>query len=284
MTPHAWLGEPVDARGSFGPERAALLELLRSVEPGQWRRTALPGWSVRDVAAHLLGDDYARLAWMRDGHDTGAAPRPGEAFEAFIHRSNREWVEASRRISPPMLVETLELTGGHVARMWARSDLHAVGRPVSWAGADPAPLWLDCARDLTEYWTHRQQIRAALGRATEGTPPAPPVPPVVLDTFMRALPHTLADVSAPAGTRVRVVVDDQAELAWTVRAASGGGWEMEHRLPAAADPAAQVELDAATAWRLCVRAIGPAQARSRARLRGERRLAEAVCRMVSIIY
>ncbi|MFD0776604.1 maleylpyruvate isomerase family mycothiol-dependent enzyme, partial [Streptomonospora algeriensis] len=197
------LGEPIDARGLFGPERAALLELLGGLDSGRWQAGALPGWSVRDVAAHLLGDDYSRLAWA-EGHDTGEGPRPGEAFEAFIHRMNREWVQASRRISPPLLMETLELTGRRIARLWAGSDLHAAGRPVSWAGADPAPLWLDCARDLTEYWAHRQQIRAAIGLRTEDTAPAPPVLAVVLDTFMRALPHTLRDTPAPAGTRVRV--------------------------------------------------------------------------------
>jgi hypothetical protein len=33
---------------------------------------------------------------------------------------------------------------------------------VSWAGPDPVPAWLDQARELSEYWIHRQQILQAL--------------------------------------------------------------------------------------------------------------------------
>ncbi|GAB3458355.1 maleylpyruvate isomerase family mycothiol-dependent enzyme [Streptomonospora sediminis] len=291
MEDTAHLGPPIDVRDRFAPERAALLELLGGLAPQQWRATAVPGWSVGDTAAHILGDDYTRLAGLRDGHTAAPRPHPGEAFETFIHRANREWVQAARRISPPMLMESLELTGRRVAAMWGSCDLHAPGLPVSWAGvAGAAPLWLDGARDLTEYWTHRQQIRAAVGLATEdgaaeegaGGAAAPPVLAVVLDTFMRALPHTLRATPAAAGTRVRIAVPGAAGGTWTAEATAGGAWTMA--APAGGSADAQVELDAATAWRLCVRAIGPAQARARARIRGDGRLAEAACRIVSIIY
>jgi len=36
---------------------------------------------------------------------------------------------------------------------------------VSWAGPEPAPVWLDAARDFSEYWTHQQQICDATGQA-----------------------------------------------------------------------------------------------------------------------
>jgi hypothetical protein len=45
-----------------------------------------------------------------------------------------------------------------------------------------------------------------------------------------------------------------------------------------------VVLDAETAWRLCTRGIEPAAALARARIDGERRLGEAACRIVSIVY
>ncbi|MFE0452495.1 hypothetical protein ACFW2D_14620 [Streptomyces sp. NPDC058914] len=48
-------------------------------------------------------------------------------------------------------------------------------------------------------------------------------------------------------------------------------------------PAACVWLDAETAWRLCTRGIDPDTALGRVRIRGERRLAEAACRIVSIV-
>lgn len=275
---HSWLGAPIDARPLFAPEQTALTATLRALAPADWRREAVPGWTVRDVAAHLLGDFYGRLARDRDGHDEGPAFAPGETLEAFIHRSNQEWVAACRRISPAALVDTLDLIGPQVVRFFETADPAAPSLGVSWAGADPAPMWLDSARDLTEFWTHRQQIRHATG---QGTDPDPRLLSVVLDTFMRAMPHTLRDIDAPAGTQVRVRIDGPAGGAWTVTA-TGGRWSLAEA--DAGRPAATVRLDAETAWRLCTRGIQPDTARARARTDGERSLADAVCRIVSVIH
>ena len=55
----------------FAPERAALLEVLESLTPDEWERlaTACAGWSVQDIAAHLLADNVGRLSRGRDGHE-----------------------------------------------------------------------------------------------------------------------------------------------------------------------------------------------------------------------
>ncbi|MGW7513969.1 maleylpyruvate isomerase family mycothiol-dependent enzyme [Streptomyces sp. NPDC054796] len=274
---HAWLGRPIDARPLFAPEHAALMATLRKLRPADWRREAVPGWTVADVAAHLLGDFYGRLG-RRDGHDGGLAFAPGETLEAFVHRANHEWVEAHRRVSPAALTDTLELVGGQVARNFEAAEPDEPSLGVSWAGADPAPMWLDSAREFTEHWTHRQQIRHAVG---QGTDPGPRPLSVVLDTFLRALPHTLCDTHAPVGTQVRVDVEGPAGGAWTVTATEGR-WSLAE--PGAGPPAARVVLDAETAWRLCTRGIGPASALARARVDGDRQLAAAVCEIVSIVY
>lgn len=294
-TAHSRLGPPIDARPLFVPEHAALIATLRGLTPDDWGREAVPGWSVRDVVAHVLGDCYGRLARHRDGHREGPAFAPGEDLPAYIHRINRQWVDAHSRVSPAALTDTLELIGGQVARLFAESDPEAPSLGVSWAGADPAPMWLDSARELTEYWTHRQQIRHATG---QGTDPDPRVLSVVLDTFLRALPHTLRDIAAPAGTQVRIHVTGPgggmwtatAGRAWTATAGGagtatatdGGDWSMAH--PAGGHPAALVRLDTETAWRLCVRGIEPADALTRAEIEGDRQLAEAACRIVSVVY
>ncbi|MGW6459836.1 maleylpyruvate isomerase family mycothiol-dependent enzyme [Streptomyces sp. NPDC055078] len=285
----SWLGAPIDARSRFLPERAELLALLRGLSPGQWRRETVPGWTVRDMAAHLLGDDYGRISRDRDGHREGPSPAPGEPLESFIHRINQEWVEAYRRVSPAAITESLELTGAAVADLFQGADLQEPSLGVSWAGADPAPLWLDCAREFTEHWTHRQQIRHATGLDTD---PDPHALGLVLDTFMRALPHTLRTTRAEAGTQVTVAVTGPVSNSWTATAtttatvttpatATGGRWSLA---PApSGPPAATVRLDAESAWRLCVRAIDPATALDGARIEGDRRLADAVCRIVSIV-
>ncbi|MFE6690449.1 maleylpyruvate isomerase family mycothiol-dependent enzyme [Streptomyces sp. NPDC057743] len=275
---HSWLGSRIDARPLFAPEHAALMATLRGLEPADWHREAVPGWDVHDVAAHLLGDCYGRLSRDRDGHRAEPAFAPGETLEAFIHRINQEWVEAHRRVSPAVLIDALDVSGAQVARLFevVEPDKPALG--VSWAGVDPAPVWLDSARELTEFWAHRQQIRHAVGQATD---PDPGTLSVVLDTFLRALPHTLRETRAAAGTQLQIHIPGPAGGTWTATA-TAGCWSLAE--PAAGAPAARVTLDAESAWRLCTRGIEPTAALARAHIDGDRQLAAAACQIVSIVY
>ncbi|WP_327187330.1 maleylpyruvate isomerase family mycothiol-dependent enzyme [Streptomyces sp. NBC_01334] len=272
----SWLGKQIDARPLFGPELASLLDLLRGLRPNEWNRAAVPGWTVHDVAAHILGDYHGRLGWSAENHNRAMAA--GETLEAFIHRVNQEWIDLHADHSPAALIEALELAGTHVAREFEGANLDATGLGVSWAGADPAPKWLDVAREFTEYWTHRQQIRHATGRETD---PEPNALSTVLDTFMRALPHTLRDTPAPAGTQLQVVVDEPAVGTWTVTA-TADRWSLAEA--PSGRPAASVRLSPETAWRLCARGIDPCTALARVRISGERQIAEAACQIVSIVY
>ncbi|MGP4113645.1 maleylpyruvate isomerase family mycothiol-dependent enzyme [Streptomyces sp. 4N509B] len=274
----AWLGAPIDARPLFRPELASLLDLLRGLAPADWDREAVPGWSVRDLAAHLLGDLHGRLG--RGGNWRGA-PAPGESLAAFIHRTNQEWVDRHADHGPARLLTALEESGTELARHYESADLHAsapIG--VSWAGADPAPAWLDIAREFTEYWTHRQQIRHAVGLATDAEPRAMGT---VLDTFLRALPHTLRGAPAPPGTSLAFTVDGPAGGTWTATATGERGrWSLAETPDG--PPAATVRLDPETAWRLCARGIDPDTALTRAHTTGDRHLAEAACQIVSVVY
>ncbi|TDC15063.1 maleylpyruvate isomerase family mycothiol-dependent enzyme [Streptomyces sp. 8K308] len=271
---HAWLGSPIDARPLFRPEHAALMSTLRGLSAAEWASEAVPGWSVHDLAAHVLGDYLGRLPGRRDG----LAPRRGEPLEAFIHRINGEWVRAHRRVGREALLDALDQAGPWVARIFEARAPFAPALGVSWAGADPAPGWLDTAREFTEYWTHRQQIRHAVGEHTDAA--ARPLS-VVLDTFLRALPHTLRAVQAPPGTQLRLSVTGPAGSTWTATRLPDR-WSLAE--PPTDQPAATVLLNAETAWRLCVRGIDPEAALARAAIDGDRRLAAAACRIVSIVY
>jgi hypothetical protein len=67
--PWPQFGAKVAARPLFEQDRATLLRLVQGLAPGDWERpTAVAPWLVRDVVAHLLGDDLSRLARTRDGH------------------------------------------------------------------------------------------------------------------------------------------------------------------------------------------------------------------------
>jgi uncharacterized protein (TIGR03083 family) len=276
MSDLSWLGKPIDARPLFESELASLLDMLRGLSPTEWIKVAVPGWTVHDLAAHILGDYYGRLGLSPDGCQRVAAP--GETLEALIHRVNQEWVDVHADDGPAALIDALELAGAEVARQFETADLEAAGVGVSWAGVNPAPGWLDIAREFTEYWTHRQQIRRATGRDTD---PEPHAFSTVLDTFMRALPHTLRHTGAPLGTQIQVIVDGPAGGTWIVTA-TADHWSLAES--SSGPPTTSVWLDAETAWRLCTRGIDPSTALARGRIRGERQLAEAACQIVSIVY
>jgi len=117
----------VDARALVPRLRAELAALLTGLTGGDWGRpTACPGWSVHDVAAHLLGVELGNVSVRRDRW--GLGPAEGEDLDAWLNRFNQQWVDAARRISPALLIVTFtaEGEGGgswHVVRAAAGSEL-----------------------------------------------------------------------------------------------------------------------------------------------------------------
>jgi uncharacterized protein (TIGR03083 family) len=278
MTDVSWLGPPIDVRPLFAPQQAVFIDLLRALGTDEWDRpTICPGWNVKDIAAHVLGDHIGRLSRHRDGY-RAPHPRDNEAFPAFIDRINDEWVTAARRISPRMLIDQLSTTANQIVEFWQTVDLDVLDGQVSWAGPEPAPVWLDAARDFTEYWTHHQQICDATGR-TGLTEPAYLRP--VLDTFLRALPHTLRNLTAPEGTALQVTVTGPSGGEWSCTRGPDR-WRLQ-RQPHP-QPAARLELDADTTWRLCTRGITPERAAEHAHIHGDQRVATAALQIVSIIW
>ncbi|HZB32562.1 MAG TPA: maleylpyruvate isomerase family mycothiol-dependent enzyme [Streptosporangiaceae bacterium] len=278
MTDTSWLGPPIDVRPLLAEQQAAFIDLLRRLDPRDWDQpTGCPGWSVKDIAAHVLGDHIGRLSIHRDGYQV-LHPRDGEPFPTFLDRINDEWVRAARRISPSMLIELLSISGTQIVEFWQTVDMDALGGPVRWAGPEPQPHWLDVAREYTEYWTHHQQICDATGR-TGLTDPRYLGP--VIDTFLRALPYTLRDITTPEGTTLHVIVTGPGGGDWTCTRGPDR-WRLNHQPHPR--PAATLELDADTTWRLCTRGVTPDQAADRARIAGDQHLATAALQIVSIIW
>ena len=123
----------------FAGQQAAFIALLRGLRPGQWARpTVCPGWDVKDIAAHVLGNHVGRLSRHGDGYSP-LHPRDGEPFPAFLDRINAEWVTAARRLSPRLLIGQLSVAADQIAEFWSVADPDALGEPVSWAGPGPVP-------------------------------------------------------------------------------------------------------------------------------------------------
>jgi uncharacterized protein (TIGR03083 family) len=273
--------QPIDVRDRFVPLYDRFFELVSGLSSAEWDfATVCDGWSVKDIADHLLGGDIGLLSRQRDGY-FGAQPAQIASWEALVHfidDQNDQWVRATQRISPQLLSDLFRVTAPQVIAHFAARDLNAIGNPVSWAGPEPAPIWLDVAREYTERWHHQQQMREAVG--APGITDAWLFHPVI-DTFMRALPHTFRHIAAPEGTSIVVLVSDtDSDLSWSLRR------EDQHwRLYAgeAPMPQAQVRLPADTTWRLVTKGISTNTARNAATIDGDAYLADPVLTMISII-
>jgi uncharacterized protein (TIGR03083 family) len=279
---------PVATVHLFPEERAALLAFLESLSEEQWQiEDIYPGWSLKDVVSHLLSDDFGRLSRGRDGYKAAlfefTTPETFEAdLLAWINRQNNTWVQATRRLSPRLLIDLLRWAGEETQAYWQSLDLDATGEPVSWAGPDPAPVWLDVAREFTERWLHQQHIREAAGAPLlhEERIFRP-----VLDTFARATPHTYRHVIAPDGTLVRLKLTGEGAsgrppLIYDVVRANDR-WQLA--ADASDEPDAEAALPADVAWRLFTKSITPEDARAIATLGGDPTLAAKMLETVSII-
>ncbi|MDQ2652123.1 MAG: maleylpyruvate isomerase family mycothiol-dependent enzyme [Chloroflexota bacterium] len=273
---------PIPTLHLFPGERAALLDLLAGLSPAEWARpTVCPGWSVQDIAAHLLADDVGRLSGGRDNHDNpdfaaelDISTLPG--LITAIDRQNALWVEAMRRASPRVLIDLLRLTGEQTASYFATLDLAAIGRPVDWVGPEPALVWLDLAREYTERWVHQQQIRDATGHPGLQEPAwfAP-----VLAAFVLGLPRALGTAGQP-GERMLLTITGEAGGQWLAQR-EATGWVLG---PGRDDtPTAAVTLDQDSAWRLFTRGMTPEAARRVARLSGDPELTARALETVSIL-
>lgn len=196
--------EPIDTADLFPALHTELLSLLRQLEPLDWLKpTAAIPWSVKDMAAHLLDTDMRRLSAQRDRFTPATTEAPPATYGDLvdlINRLNAEWVQATRRLSPRVLIDLLELIGPQVHQLFATLDPLAPARTsVAWAGETTSFNWFDIAREYTEKWHHQQHIREAVGAplltARQWLHPA-------LDTFMRGLPHTYRDISARRAPRL----------------------------------------------------------------------------------
>jgi uncharacterized protein (TIGR03083 family) len=270
--------EPVMVIDLFPEILAGLLKLLSGLDAPDWQKsTVCSGWSVKDVALHLLGVEISNLSSRRDGHTSGTSIEGWTELVASLNKWNADWVQIARRISAPVLVDLLQVTGGQMNEYFRTLDLQALGGSVAWAGAGPAPVWLDLAREYTERWHHQQHIRDAVGQPGFKEPRylAP-----VLATFIRALPRTFETVSAAPGTSVRLTITGASGGCWSV-IRFGDSWSLFAGAPA--NPTAEAILGEEAAWRLFTHGLSPDKVRSAAVIIGERKLGLQVLEMVSII-
>lgn len=273
------LPEPVIVVPLFPELHDALLNLLNGLTPAEWARpTVCQNWSVKDVVAHLLAGDVGILSRKRDQHfPPNSAINSWEDLVLLINRLNAEWTTAMRRVSPRVMVDLLSSTGPQVSEYFASLDPHTMGGPVDWAGSGPAPVWLDLAREYTERWHHQQQIRDAVNKPGMKSPRY--LQPI-LETFVRAIPHTFRDSKFPARTSIVLAVTGECAAAWSV-VKEEGVWQLYRGL--IDEPTAQITIGEDALWRLFTKAISPDDAIKHFLSRGNDDLVRTLLETIAII-
>lgn len=271
----------VDVLPLLSPLHSHLMELYKTLTAEQWEApTVCPGWTVKDIASHLLDTDLRKLSAGRDRFR-----RPPEkpftdpqSLIDYLNDLNGSWVRATRRLSPAVLMELQALSGPQVVRYWHGVDMEATAPfPVGWAGEDSSQNWFDCAREYTERWHHQQQIRDAVGaKPLTGKKWLAPN----LATFVRALPVAYRSTQAAEGTRIAFEFSGEAGSEWTLERGEHHWTLYEGRGEGAA---ASVTTDADTAWRIFTKGITQRQAEARTRVEGHGALREPFLRALAIM-
>lgn len=274
--------QPIHTVELFPGLSAELLNLLSGLSPSAWENeTVCTGWSVKDLVGHLLGGNLGRLSFGRDRlkrSDANTFPSTYPEQVAYINQQNMDWVNWSRRISPNVLLDFLASTDQQLYAYFKTLPSFAPSGPaVTWAGDTQSPNWFDIAREYTEKWLHQQHIREAVGQPVlaERQWLFP-----VLDTFMRALPHTYQAISAPEGTQIWFHISGEAGGDWSLLRQADCWGLFSGAAPAAV---ATVRLDSDTAWRSFTKGISPAVAQAKTQVTGDATLGLGILDMVSIM-
>ena len=271
--------EPLEVTGLFPGLLGELLKVLESLSVEEWDLpTPCPGWSVHDLASHVLGVEVGQLSMGRDGHRVALIDASNwDDLVAALNDHNERWVRSMRGVSPRLLVDLIRSTGGQVNRYLVSLDPLLAGPTVSWAGATPAPMWLHIAREYTERWHHQQQIRMAAGRPllTDRRWFAP-----AIATFVHGLPRAYSDVDAPVGSIVRITVSGPSGGTWLI-VRTQSAWVLGRDDSSASD--AHVTISEIDAWKLFTKSLTRGDIESAARVEGDLALGLRALSAVSII-
>jgi uncharacterized protein (TIGR03083 family) len=193
-------------------EWSAIDRLLTPLDPAGWATpTALPGWSVQDTLAHVIGTESA-LA--------GQAPPPSEAdvrglphVRNDIGAANEQWVQGLRGESSGAMLDRFR-----VITATRRAALEAMSAEEfdapSWTPAGPGTYGRFMRIRVFDCWMHEQDIRDAVGRPGHGDGPCAAV---ALSEAADALGYIVGKrAAAPDGASVTIELTGPEHVTWHV--------------------------------------------------------------------
>lgn len=208
--------------------------------------TALPGWSVHDVVAHLIGVES-----MLQGVDTPKADIDVTTLDHVrndIGALNERWIRTLRSVEPAALLDRWRTVTAQ-----RREALTAIGdddwNAVTATPAGPDSYGRFMRIRIFDCWMHEHDIREVSGLELTGAELDTAQARLALDEMTAAMGRVIGKLGkAPDGARVRL--DLTGPLARTIEVAVQAGRGQLVAGFDGADPTAVITLDALLFTRL----------------------------------
>ncbi len=187
-------------------------------EAGWHRPTALPGWDVKDIVAHLASLEAMFLGRDEPAHEAAVTDHVrnplGELNERLVDR-RRAWSGAE------VLSEFKEATGERLEQL-AAMDEAELSQEVPSPRGGVVPLGSFLGTRLWDYVVHELDIAEALGADLE-TAVDTPSGRRVLDEMLLLLPRGVAKGGAAEETTVALSIGEPLQRSAAARVEGGRG-------------------------------------------------------------
>jgi hypothetical protein len=258
-----------------------LIELLKSLTEEEWHaKTVAKKWLVKDIASHLLDGNLRGLSISRDRY-FGEKPENINSYSDlvdFLNQLNMSWTNATKRLSPTVIIHLLETTGKEYSKhLETLNPYENAIFSVAWAGEETSLNWFHIAREYTEKFLHQQQIRDAVGKQALFTREL--FYPFI-NTFVQALPHTYRNTKAPINTIISLIVSTEIGGKWSI-IKKEKHWSFIDSLEE--KPSASIEIAPQDAWLLFSKGMSPIEALEKVSITGDIELGKIALNVVAVM-
>lgn len=258
-----------------------LFKLLDELSLEDWgKQTIAPNWKVKDVAVHLLDGNLRTLSMLRDRY-YGEKPERVNSYEDlvdFLNGLNADWVKATKRLSPKVIIDLLRVSGKEYCDfMETLNPDEKAEFSVVWAGENESRNWFHIAREYTEKWHHQQQIRLAVGSEKELLQEKWYLP--YLDTSVRALPHHYRNVKGENKDLIKFNFYGETEKNWYLY--YDDQWELLSSVNQL--PVCEVRIRDDYAWKIFTRGMKKEEAIANSEIIGKQKLGIKIFDMISVM-
>lgn len=253
-------------------EWSAIRELVSTFDEDDWgAQTPCPGWSSRDIIAHIIGTES-----MLAGEQT---PSSGDEMPSFVRNEigelNQAWIEHFRDVDTAELLDRFDaISGSRAETLRAMSDADFFAE--SWTPEGTGTYAKFMRIRIFDCWMHEQDLRDATSAPGGMESPAASI---AVEEMIGKLGYVVGKrASAPerstltlrltgaAGRTVSVAVEGRARL-------------LDEAL---IDPTVALEMPAGVFARLYGGRVAPADVSNDIRIDGDGELAQRVLRELAV--